>query len=183
MTLEEVNNVDDLIDNLEKIEPPSQLASAFGDSLLHKYLLLKPAEATEKRLELWLARGFDEALEEVSYERSSSWAYEKELLDALLVYTRRTKVKDSHSGRATRELKCSRLYSQSLRSSCVYFSNAGGIRLKFLWCLICLPFYSRKNLEVSVFSCKAETPLTLQSSIETSCNMSRPRTRSEILES
>ncbi|KAF2097447.1 Mis6-domain-containing protein [Rhizodiscina lignyota] len=88
VTLEEVDSMEDLIDGLEKIEPPSQLASVVGDSLLHKYLLLKPKEATTNRLELWLARCFDEILEEASYEENKSGAFEKELLEALLVYAK-----------------------------------------------------------------------------------------------
>ena len=95
MTLEEVEDAQGLVDNLEKIDPPSQLAAAVEDPLLHKYLVLKPNDLTQKRLELWLARCFDEILDEDLHEEHDSAAFESEFLRALLDHARRTKVSSS----------------------------------------------------------------------------------------
>lgn len=91
MTLEEVEGVDALIDNLENIEAPSQLASTLSDPLLQKYMLLKPTNESGKRLEMWLARTLDNVLEDSEYG-DNSVASETELLNGLLSYSRSAKV-------------------------------------------------------------------------------------------
>jgi centromere protein I len=91
ITLEDVENVDDLIDNLEKIEPPDQTGSALEDPLFQKYLSLRPTNELNTRLEFWLAQCFDEIIEQTSYGDGSASASEQEVLNALLIYAKRIK--------------------------------------------------------------------------------------------
>lgn len=64
--LEDIENADHLVDNLEKIEPPSQLVAGLRDPLLQKYLMLGCSADSERRLEFWLLRYFEEELETLS---------------------------------------------------------------------------------------------------------------------
>ncbi|KAF2810585.1 Mis6-domain-containing protein [Mytilinidion resinicola] len=54
VTLEEIDNVDDFVEKLDRIELPGQMISYLRDPLLQKYLALRPSEIASKRLELWL---------------------------------------------------------------------------------------------------------------------------------
>jgi len=62
-TLEEIQNVDDFVNNLERIEPPSQIVAGLRDPLLQKYLLLSDSRDISLRLDFWLTRYFEEELE------------------------------------------------------------------------------------------------------------------------
>lgn len=46
VTLEEVENVDDFVNKLDKLELPNQLVAVLEDPLLQKLLLLKPSSKT-----------------------------------------------------------------------------------------------------------------------------------------
>lgn len=46
VTLEEVENVDDFVSKLDKLELPNQLVAVLEDPLLQKLLLLKPSGKT-----------------------------------------------------------------------------------------------------------------------------------------
>jgi len=66
--LEEITNVDDLIEKIDRVESPVQLISALNDPLLRKYLLLASrgdASSEIRRIELWLSRFFEDELEHV----------------------------------------------------------------------------------------------------------------------
>ncbi|KAL1999306.1 hypothetical protein VTN02DRAFT_4714 [Thermoascus thermophilus] len=64
-SLEELRGANDFVEKLEKIEPPDQIISAFGDPLAQKYLLLVEPEAATRRLEDWLESFFNDELERV----------------------------------------------------------------------------------------------------------------------
>lgn len=91
MTIEEVESADHFVNNLERIEPPSQLIAGLRDPLLQKFLLLDTSVESSKRLEFWLLRYFEEELETFreGFGLSSSLS---ELLAALVSYTESSKV-------------------------------------------------------------------------------------------
>ncbi|KAF1990095.1 Mis6-domain-containing protein [Aulographum hederae CBS 113979] len=90
ITLEEINNADDFINNLERIEPPSQLISAFSDPLLRKYLALRPSNVDTRRIDLWTERFLEDELE-AAKDGYPPTAEFPSLLRGLLDYTRSTK--------------------------------------------------------------------------------------------
>jgi centromere protein I len=85
--LEEIGNVSDFVNKLEKIELPNQLVAAIGDPLLQKYLQLKPSSSTSLRLGLWLLAFFEDQLETPESEKNIL-----DMLEAIRDYTRYTKV-------------------------------------------------------------------------------------------
>ncbi|KAI9813765.1 MAG: hypothetical protein M1827_003555 [Pycnora praestabilis] len=90
VSLEEIEDVHDLIGKLEKIEPPNQLISAIGDPLLQKFLLLKPSDSTNKRLDSWLSAFFDDELQRIA-ERQGHNERLSEVLGFCLLHVRYTK--------------------------------------------------------------------------------------------
>ncbi|PQE30791.1 Mis6 domain-containing protein [Rutstroemia sp. NJR-2017a WRK4] len=86
-TLEEVEDVDDFVSKLEKIELPNQLVAAIDDPLLQKFLQLKPFQDTQRRIDHWLLAFFEDQLE----DGRSSEIEIPEMLQAVLGYTRFTK--------------------------------------------------------------------------------------------
>lgn len=90
VTLEEVQNVDDFVDNLERIEPPSQIIAGLRDPLLQKYLLLSTSTDGAQRLEFWLLRYFEEELETLK-EGFGLSATLPEMLSALASHTEASK--------------------------------------------------------------------------------------------
>ncbi len=90
--MEEIENVDDFVGRLERIELPNQLISALGDPLLQKYLMLNPSETAAKRLNQWLSTFFDEELQSVLEGQKESRRL-SDMLEKLLSYTRYTKVR------------------------------------------------------------------------------------------
>ncbi|KAH0566401.1 hypothetical protein GP486_000184 [Trichoglossum hirsutum] len=58
VTLEEVENANDFIEKLDRLELPNQFVSALGDPLLQKFLALKSLDT--KRIENWLSAFFDD---------------------------------------------------------------------------------------------------------------------------
>jgi centromere protein I len=91
VTLEEVNNVTDLVDNLERIEPPSQLVAGLKDPLLQQFMLLGTSPDAFLRLEFWLERYFEEEIEllQEGFGLSTSLP---EILSGILCYTEAAKV-------------------------------------------------------------------------------------------
>ncbi|CZT50209.1 uncharacterized protein RSE6_11151 [Rhynchosporium secalis] len=88
VTLEEIENVHDFIQKLERIEPPNQLVAVINDPLLQKFLQLRSSESHSKRVDNWLMAFFEDQLQ------STSNAGERQILDMLdsvLGYTRHTK--------------------------------------------------------------------------------------------
>lgn len=80
------------MENLERIELPSQLIAALSDPLLQKHLLLKDDKSSQRRIDQWLAIFLDSQLEmEESGEPATKEL--RDVLDRLLLYTRSSKVK------------------------------------------------------------------------------------------
>jgi centromere protein I len=88
ITLEEIDNVTDFIQKLEKIDLPNQLVSVIGDPLLQNLLQLKSNENIKRRIDNWLTAFFEDQLESGGYAGST-------LLDMLVAikdYANFTKV-------------------------------------------------------------------------------------------
>lgn len=88
MTLEEIENVNEFVDKLERIELPNQLVAAIGDPLLQKFLQLRPSDSTSQRIDLWLLAFFEDQLETPGSEKAIS-----EMLAAIHGYTNHTNVR------------------------------------------------------------------------------------------
>jgi centromere protein I len=89
-----VENVDHFVENLERIEPPSQLVAGLSDPLLQKFLMIDDSANSAnsaKRLDFWLLRYFEEELETLrdGFGLSPSLS---ELLAAIVSYTESCKV-------------------------------------------------------------------------------------------
>jgi centromere protein I len=89
--LEEIQSATELVDHLEKIEAPSQIASALRDPLLQKYLQLGGSEDAIQRLEFWLDCYFEEELETIR-EGFGISASLSELLSGVTSYVEMSKV-------------------------------------------------------------------------------------------
>jgi centromere protein I len=87
VTLEEIENVNEFVDKLEKIELPNQLVAAIGDPLLQKFLQLRPSDSTSQRIDQWLLAFFEDQLETSGSEKAIL-----EMLEAVRGYTNHTKV-------------------------------------------------------------------------------------------
>lgn len=88
ITLEEIENVKEFVQKLDKIELPNQLVSVIGDPLLQKLLSLKSTEITLRRVNNWLEAFFED-------NASSDEASETKILDMLTAirdYARYSKV-------------------------------------------------------------------------------------------
>jgi centromere protein I len=86
--LEEIEDVHNFVQKLEKIEPPNQLVAVIGDSLLQKFLQLRSSESSSRRVDAWLLAFFEDQLEVPESAESKIL----EMLEAVLIYTRYTKV-------------------------------------------------------------------------------------------
>jgi centromere protein I len=91
VTLEGIDNVDDFVGKLDRIEPPGQLVSLFTDPLLQKYVDLKPSPINSTRIGLWLATCLEEQFEAARLGNGDD-RYLSEVLDGLLKYGQYTKV-------------------------------------------------------------------------------------------
>ncbi|KAK0100090.1 hypothetical protein ONS95_013098 [Cadophora gregata] len=88
VTLEEIEDVHDFIQKLEKIEPPNQLVAVIDDPLLQKFLQLRSSETNAKRVDSWLMAFFEDHLQSAhTGERQIL-----EMLEFMLGYTRYTKI-------------------------------------------------------------------------------------------
>lgn len=87
MTLEEVDTVDELVLNLEKIELPNQLVAVLADPLLQKLMLLRPSDESQSRVDHWIRA----CVSEVASEDSDPDAL-MDLLEIVHDYLQRTKV-------------------------------------------------------------------------------------------
>jgi centromere protein I len=91
VTLEEIDNVDDFVQKLERIEPPGQMISLLNDPLLQKLLDLRNLPILNKRTELWLST----CLEEIYIAARSGiegYPYLTEILEGLYRHVQYTKV-------------------------------------------------------------------------------------------
>ncbi|KAI9646770.1 hypothetical protein NHQ30_004769 [Ciborinia camelliae] len=87
ITLEEVEDVDEFVLKLEKIELPNQLVAAIHDPLLQKLLHLRSSEAILQRIDYWLLAFFEDQLE----NSRPSETQILDMLEVILRYTRFTK--------------------------------------------------------------------------------------------
>jgi len=87
VTLEEVDTVDELVLNLEKIELPNQLVAVLADPLLQKLMLLRPSDESQSRVDHWIRA----CVSEVASEDSDPDAL-MDLLEIVHDYLQRTKV-------------------------------------------------------------------------------------------
>lgn len=93
MTLEEIDNADDFVGKLEKIEPPGQMVSFLTDPLLQKYVALNPSPFNNKRIEFWLATCLEEEYNVIKSGQDAS-ASLAELLEGLYQHAQYSKVSD-----------------------------------------------------------------------------------------
>lgn len=63
MTLEGIDNVEDFVERLDRIEPPGQMISFLTDPLLQKFVELRPSPITTTRIDLWLATCLEDLYE------------------------------------------------------------------------------------------------------------------------
>jgi centromere protein I len=94
VTLEEIDNVEDFVGKLERIEPPGQMVSFLTDPLLQKFVDLNPSPIIVRRIDLWLSTCLEEEYEAISSGAETS-AYLEELLDGLYRHTQYTNVSRS----------------------------------------------------------------------------------------
>ena len=89
--MDDLDKVDELVKNLERLELPSQTMSALRDSVTQKYLSLRPSDKVAKRIHHWLRNFFDDTLESA---RSGKGHVEElpHVLQAVLKYSQSTKV-------------------------------------------------------------------------------------------
>ena len=79
------------MNQLDRIEPPSQIIAGLNDPLVQKYLYLNKSADSVRRLEFWLERTFEEEIEMLQEGFGLSPTL-TEILSALLSYTEFTKV-------------------------------------------------------------------------------------------
>lgn len=91
VTLEGIDNVDDFVEKLDRIEPPGQLISLLTDPLLQKFVELNPSPIVSSRIKLWLSTCLEEQYNAIR-EGTADNQYFSEILDGLLQHARYTKV-------------------------------------------------------------------------------------------
>ncbi|MCJ1393038.1 hypothetical protein MMC18_005910 [Xylographa bjoerkii] len=89
-TLEDINDVTDFIEKLDKIVPPNQLVSVLEDPLLRHYIMLKPNTTAQRRIDNWLSMFLDA---QTSSEKPNSHLSKAltEVLEKVLNYSRYTR--------------------------------------------------------------------------------------------
>lgn len=68
VTIEEIENARSLIENLSKLELPSQIGAVFQDDMLRNFLLLKGSDEVVERLDSWTGAAL---FEEFDVERET----------------------------------------------------------------------------------------------------------------
>jgi centromere protein I len=99
VTLEGIDNVDDFVEKLDRIEPPGQMVSLLIDPLLQKYVELKPSLVTATRVDLWLATCLED-LYEAKLAGASNDRYMKDVLEGLLKHAQCTRVRFVSPGKS-----------------------------------------------------------------------------------
>ncbi|KAI1517351.1 mis6 domain-containing protein [Pyrenophora tritici-repentis] len=90
ITLEGIDNVDDFVEKLDRIEPPGQLVSLLADPLLQKYVDLKPSPIAIARIGIWLSTCLEEQYD-LYRQGDRDDRYLSEVLDGLLTWAQYTK--------------------------------------------------------------------------------------------
>ncbi|OCK91240.1 Mis6-domain-containing protein, partial [Cenococcum geophilum 1.58] len=91
VTLEEIDNVDDFVEKLDRVELPGQVISSLKDPLLQKYLSLNPSNIASRRIDLWLSIFLEDEFEAVKQGESPS-VFLSEIFEGILGQTRYTKL-------------------------------------------------------------------------------------------
>ncbi|KAF2397240.1 Mis6-domain-containing protein [Trichodelitschia bisporula] len=91
VTLEEIDSAEHFVENLERIDPPSQIVAGLTDPLLQKYLMLGLSSDVPDRLRFWLLQYFDEELQSIKEGFGLSTSLPS-LLSGLISYTEATKI-------------------------------------------------------------------------------------------
>lgn len=91
ITLEAIEGVDDLIENLENIELSPQMVPAIDDPLLQRYFELGSNNDAKTRTNEWLAWFLEDQIEKLEEKKVASKAL-ADVLRNLQSYTRYTKV-------------------------------------------------------------------------------------------
>lgn len=91
MTLEGIDNVEDFVEKLDKIEPPGQLVSFLTDPLLQKYVELQESPIISRRIQLWLSTCLED-LYNSTKDGTVDERYMSEILEGLLKHAQYTKV-------------------------------------------------------------------------------------------
>ncbi|RVD83297.1 uncharacterized protein DFL_007692 [Arthrobotrys flagrans] len=84
VTLEEIDSIRGLVDNLQKLELPSQVGAVFQDDMFRNFVLLKGSDDTTSRLDDWTyAALFDEYDVEIAVKSASERleVFLKQILD------------------------------------------------------------------------------------------------------
>ncbi|KAJ4289809.1 Phosphate metabolism transcription protein [Kalmusia sp. IMI 367209] len=90
VTLEGIDNVEDFVEKLDRIEPPGQLVSFLTDPLLQKYVELKDSPIISRRIQLWLSTCLEEQYYAIK-EGTVDERYLSEILEGLLEHAQYTK--------------------------------------------------------------------------------------------
>lgn len=92
MTLEGIDNVEDFVENLERIEAPGQMVSFLTDPLLQKYVELNDSPIIIQRIQLWLSTCLEDQYNAIK-EGAVDPRYLSDILDGLLKHARYTKAR------------------------------------------------------------------------------------------
>jgi centromere protein I len=107
VTLEGIDNVEDFVEKLDRIEPPGQMISFLTDPLLQKFCELRPSPITSTRIDLWLATCL-EGLYEAERSGTGDLLYLSEILEDLFQHAQSAKVSMHDTATGTTAF-CSRI--------------------------------------------------------------------------
>ncbi|KAL5121455.1 hypothetical protein ACEQ8H_000527 [Pleosporales sp. CAS-2024a] len=82
VTLEGIDNVEDFVERLDRIEPPGQMIAFLTDPLLQKYIDLRPSIITAARIHLWISACLEDLYESERFGTTDP-RYRAELLHGL----------------------------------------------------------------------------------------------------
>lgn len=90
--MEEIDDVASFVQNLDKLELPTQLAAVLADPLLQKLLLLRPNADSYQRIANWLNSVLQDVIDG-DVDQDSLW----DVLDVVRYFVVQTKVSFSHT--------------------------------------------------------------------------------------
>lgn len=94
VTLEGIDNVEDFVEKLDRIEPPGQMISFLIDPLMQKYVELRPSTLSSTRIDLWLSTCL-EGLYEAARQGMDDSVSPKDIINCLRLHVAYKKA--SHS--------------------------------------------------------------------------------------
>ncbi|KAL5389615.1 hypothetical protein PMIN06_010047 [Paraphaeosphaeria minitans] len=90
VTLEGIDNVEDFVEKLERIEAPGQMVSFLTDPLLQKFVELSDSPIITQRIQLWLSTCLEDQYNAIKEDTVDS-RYLSDILDGLLKHAQYTK--------------------------------------------------------------------------------------------